>query len=85
MEAVQAAITRYGNPEILSTDQGCPFTSQAFTGLLQTHDLHVSMDGTGRWRDNVFVEQLWRNRKDEEVDLHVYETVRDAHKGYAAT
>lgn len=61
VEAVQEAISRYGPPEIFNTDQGCQFTSQEFTGLLQTHGIQISMDGTGRWRDNVFVERLWRS------------------------
>lgn len=81
VEAVQEAISRYGPPEIFNTDQGCQFTSQEFTGLLQTHGIQISMDGTGRWRDNVFVERLWRSLKYEEVYLHAYETVRDAHQG----
>jgi putative transposase len=81
MEAVQEAISRHGPPEIFNTDQGCQFTSQEFTGLLQTHGIQISMDGTGRWRDNVFVERRWRSLKYEEVYLHAYETVRDAHQG----
>ena len=60
LEAVREAITRYGNPEIFNTEQGCQFTSQAFTGLLHDHGLQISMDGTGCWRDNVFVKRLWR-------------------------
>ncbi|MDF0677264.1 MAG: IS3 family transposase [Nitrospira sp.] len=72
------AVTRYGCPEIFNTDQGCQFTSQAFTGLLKDYGIQISMDGTGRWRDTVFVERLWRSRKYEEVSLHAYETVSDA-------
>lgn len=83
LEAVQEAITRYGPPEIFNTDQGCQFTSQEFTGLLQAHGIQISMDGTGRWRDNVFVERLWRSLKYEEVYLHAYETMREAHQGVA--
>lgn len=83
VEAVQEAISRYGCPEIFNTDQGCQFTSQAFTGLLKDHGIQISMDGAGCWRDNVFVERLWRSLKYEEVYLHAYETVRDAHQGVA--
>ena len=83
VDAVQEAITRYGPPEIFNTDQGCQFTSQEFTGLLQVHDIQISMDGAGRWRDNVFVERLWRSLKYEEVYLHAYETVCDAQDGVA--
>ena len=72
---------RYGTPEIFNTDQGCQFTSQEFTGLLTDHGIQISMDGTGRWRDNVFVERLWRSLKYEEVYLHAYETVHDAQHG----
>jgi putative transposase len=83
VEAVQEAISRYGCPEIFTTDQGCQFTSQAFTGLLNDHGIQISMEGAGCWRDNVFVERLWRSLKYEEVYLHAYETVRDAHQGVA--
>jgi len=83
VEAVQEAISRYGAPEIFNTDQGCQFTSQEFTGLLKDHGIQISMDGTRRWRDNVFVERLWRSLKYEEVYLQAYETVRDAQEGVA--
>jgi putative transposase len=63
LEAVREAITHYGCPEIFHTDQGCQFTSQEFTGLLNDPWIRISMDGTGRWRDNVFVERLWRSLK----------------------
>ena len=81
VDAVQEAITRYGTPEIFNTDQGCQFTSQEFTGLLNDHGIQISMDGAGRWRDNVFVERLWRSLKYEEVYLHAYETIREAQQG----
>jgi len=83
LDAAREAITRYGQPEIFNTDQGCQFTSLEFTGLLQGHGIQISMDGTGRWRDNVFVERLWRSLKYEEVYLHAYETVHDAQQGIA--
>ncbi|MEO7862089.1 MAG: IS3 family transposase, partial [Nitrospirales bacterium] len=81
LEAVQDAVSRYGPPEIFNTDQGGQFTSQAFTGLLLTHGLQISMDGRGGWRDNVFVERRWKSLKYEEVYLHAYETVSAAHQG----
>jgi putative transposase len=72
---------------ICNTDQGCQFTSLEFTELLKDHEIQISMDGTGRWRedDNVFVERLWRSLKYEEVYLHAYETVCDAHQEGRAT
>jgi putative transposase len=83
LEAVQEALASSGTPEIFNTDQGCPFTSQEFIGLLNDHGIQISMDGTGCWRDNVFVERWWRSLKYEEVYLHADETVRDAHQGVA--
>jgi putative transposase len=81
VEAAQAAITRHGPPEVFNTDQGCQFTSQEFTGLLKSHGIQISMNRTGRWRDNVFVERLWRSLKYEEVYLQAYETVHDTREG----
>lgn len=83
LETVREALTRSGHPAIFNTDQGCQFTSQECTGLLKDHGIQISMDGAGRWRDNVFVERLWRSLKYEEVSLHAYETVCDAHQGVA--
>jgi putative transposase len=80
-EAVQEALASYGTPEIFNTDQGCQFTSLEFTSLLKEHSIQISMDGTGCWRDNVFVERLWKSIKYEEVYLHAYETVSAAHQG----
>ena len=74
VEALEDALTRYGPPEIFNTDQGAQFTSQAFTTVLKTHAVAISMDGKGRWVDNVFVERLWRSVKYEDVYLHAYET-----------
>lgn len=79
--AVQEAITRYGTPEIFNTDQGCQFTSMEFTGLLQQNSIAISMDGKGCWRDNVFVERLWRSVKYEEVYLRAYDSVSEARQG----
>lgn len=81
LDAVQDAIHRYGKPAIFNTDQGCQFTSQEFTGLLKDHGIQISMDGTGCWRDNVFVERLWRSVKYEEVYLRAYDGVSDAKRG----
>ena len=81
VEAVEEAIGRYGRPEIFNTDQGVQFTSAAFTGLLQAQGIRISMDGRGCWRDNVFVERLWRTIKYEEVYLHAYATVAEARAG----
>jgi putative transposase len=81
LDAVQDAVSRYGPPEIFNTDQGCQFTSLEFTGLLTHHGIQISMDGKGCWRDNVFVERLWKSIKYEEVYLHAYETVSAAHQG----
>ena len=81
MEAVQEALVSYGTPDIFNTDQGCQFTSQAFTGLLKDHGIQISMVGTGCWRDNVFVERLWRSVKYEEVYLRAYDCIRAARQG----
>ena len=78
VEAVEEALGRYGKPEIFNTDQGCQFTSAAFTGLLQAHGIRISMDGRGRWLDNVFIERLWKTVKYEEVYLRAYESVSAA-------
>jgi putative transposase len=81
IEAVQEAINRYGTPDIFNTDQGCQFTSLEFTGLLKQNNIAISMDGKGCWRDNVFVERLWRSVKYEEVYLHAYDSVSEAKSG----
>ena len=67
VEAVEEALARHGKPEIFNTDQGSQFTSTVFTGLLTDNAIAISMDGRGAWRDNVFVERLWRSVKYEEV------------------
>ena len=81
MEAVQEAISHYGKPDIFNTDQGYQFTSSEFTGLLKDSSIQISMDGKGCWRDNVFVERLWKSVKYEEVYLHAYDSVSEARKG----
>ncbi len=83
VEALEEAITNYGTPEILNTDQGSQFTSQDFTDVLRAHEIRISMDGKGRWIDNVFVERLWKSVKYEHVYLHAYESVADARRQLA--
>ena len=80
VEAVKEAFGRYGTPEIFNTDQGCQFTSEEFTGLLKQAGVLISMDGKGSWRDNVFVERLWRNVKYEEVYIYAYDSITEARK-----
>jgi putative transposase len=69
VEALEEAIVRYGKPTIFNSDQGSQFTSEAFTGVLLRDDIAISMDGKGAWRDNVFIERLWKSVKHEEVYL----------------
>jgi putative transposase len=83
VEALQEAIAKFGVPEIFNTDQGAQFTSAEFIGVLKQHGIRISMDGRGRWRDNVFVERLWKSIKYEEVYLHAYESVSAARAGIA--
>ena len=78
IEALEEALARHGRPEILNTDQGSQFTSTAFTDVLLKAGVIISMDGKGSWRDNVFVERLWRSIKYEEVYLKAYGTVAEA-------
>ena len=78
VEALDEAITRYGVPEIMNTDQGSQFTGTEFIATLTQHAIRISMDGKGCWRDNVFVERLWKTIKYEEVYLHAYDTVSAA-------
>jgi putative transposase len=78
LDAVEEALARYGRPKIFNTDQGSQFTSAAFTGLLLENAIAISMDGRGSWRDNVFVERLWRSVKYEEVYLYAYDSVSQA-------
>jgi putative transposase len=78
LDALEEAIDKYGTPEIVNTDQGSQFTSQAFTGYLKDNEIEISMDGKGSWRDNVFVERLWRTVKYEHVYLHAYDSTSEA-------
>jgi putative transposase len=78
VEALEEALARHGRPEVFNTDQGSPFTSLDFTSVLLKAGIAISMDGKGSWRDNVFVERLWRSIKYEEVYLRAYDTVSEA-------
>jgi putative transposase len=77
IEAVEEALARFGAPEIFNTDQGSQFTAENFIKPLEARGVRVSMDGKGRWIDNVFVERLWRSVKYEDIYLHAYETPRE--------
>jgi putative transposase len=81
VEALEEAIAKYGPPEIFNTDQGSQFTASSFIHVLQKNRIQISMDGRGAWRDNVFVERLWRSVKYEEVYLHAYDSVAAAKDG----
>jgi putative transposase len=78
VEALEEAITRYGKPKVFNSDQGSQFTGEDFTDVLLGHEIQISMDGKGAWRDNVFVERLWKSVKYEEVYLRAYDTVAEA-------
>jgi len=78
IDAVEEAIARRGCPKIFNTDQGCQFTDSDFVDLLKRHDIAISMDGKGAWRDNVLVERFWRSIKYEEVYLRAYESAPEA-------
>ena len=79
--ALEEAIARFGRPEIFNTDQGSQFTNFAFTNTLKGADIRISMDGRGRWMDNVFIERLWRSLKYECVYLNAFETGGEARTG----
>ena len=78
VETLEDALARHGRPDIFNTDQGSQFTGAAFTGVLSQKAVAISMDGKGAWRDNVFVERLWRSVKYEEVYLKAYDSVSEA-------
>ena len=82
-EAMEEALVKYGKPEIFNTDQGSQFTGKEFTGVLTSNAIAISMDGKGSWRDNVFVERLWRSVKYEEVYLRAYGSVGEARASIA--
>jgi putative transposase len=78
IETLEDALAKHGKPDIFNTDQGSQFTCEAFTDVLHKRDIKISMDGKGAWRDNVFIERLWRTVKYEEVYLRAYDSVSDA-------
>ena len=81
LEALEEALAQHGRPNIFNTDQGSQFTSPRFTGVLLAAGVRVSMDGRGRWMDNVFIERLWRSLKYECVYLHAFETGSELRAG----
>src|SRR5204863_374503 len=85
VETLEDALARHGKPEIFNTDQGSQFTGAAFTSALASNGIAISMDGKGAWRDNVFVERLWRSVKYEEVYLRAYEVAGNRHFENAAS
>jgi len=80
IEALEEALRNYGTPDIFNTDQGSQFTSDGFTRVLNDHHINISMDGRGRWRDNIFIERLWKTVKYQEVYLKAYESITHARK-----
>ena len=80
LEALEEALQRFGTPEIFNTDQGSQFTSEAFTEALTSRVIRISMDGKGRWMDNIFIERLWRSVKYEEVYLKAYGSIGEARR-----
>jgi putative transposase len=83
IEALEEAIRTYGTPEIFNTDQGSQFTSDAFTSILRNHGVKISMDGKGRWIDNVFIERLWRSVKYQDIYLKAYRSIGELKRGLA--
>ena len=81
IEALEEAIRVYGTPEIFNTDQGSQFTSDDFTGILKSHTIKISMDGRGRWIDNVFIERLWRSVKYQDIYLKAYSSIGELREG----
>ena len=80
IEALEEALRKYGTPDIFNTDQGSQFTSLEFTDILANHNIKISMDGQGRWRDNIFIERLWKTVKYQEVYLKAYESISHGRK-----
>ncbi len=77
VSALNSAIRKHGTPEIFNTDQGSQYTSEAFTNVLKNNDIRISMDGKGRFMDNIFIERLWRSLKYEEIYLKEYSTIKE--------
>ena len=80
-EALKQALRRYGKPEIFNTDQGSQFTSRGFVGVLESHGIHVSMDGRGRVQDNIFIERLWWTLKYHYIYLHAFDSGSELRQG----
>lgn len=80
-EALEEAIVRYGTPEIFNSDQGSQFTSEAFTDILSANGIKISMDGRGRWVDNIMIERLWKSVKYEDIYLKAYDSIPAAREG----
>ena len=83
VEALQDALQTYGTPEIINSDQDSQFTTPGFTGVLQAHQIAISIDGRGRWRDNLFIERLWKSVKYEDIYLKAYGSLAEAQAGLA--
>jgi putative transposase len=83
VDALEEAISKYGRPDIFNTDQGCQFTAEVFTGTLRSKDIAISMDGKGRWVDNVFIERLWKSVKYEDIYLKAYGSMAEVKEGLA--
>jgi putative transposase len=83
VDALKEAIAKYGCPDIFNTDQGSQFTAEAFTNILQSKGIAISMDGKGRWRDNVFIERLWKSVKYEDIYLKAYASMKEVKNGLA--
>jgi putative transposase len=81
VEALQEALDRHGSPDIFNSDQGVQFTSAAFTGVLSASGVRISMDGKGRYLDNIFIERLWRSLKYEDIYIKAYASVSEARRG----
>jgi putative transposase len=80
-DALEEAIRKHGIPDIFNSDQGSQFTSEEFTGILISHCIKISMDGRGRWMDNVFIERLWRSVKYEDIYLKAYKSIAEVRQG----
>jgi len=83
VDALEEALSTYGCPDIFNTDQGSQFTSEAFTDTLHAHGISISMDGKGRWMDNVFIERLWKSVKYEDIYLKAYASMAEVKSGLA--
>jgi Transposase and inactivated derivatives len=83
-DALEEAITKYGCPDIFNTDQGSQFTAEVFTNILRSNSIDISMDGKGRWRDNVFIERLWKSVKYEDIYLKAYASMAEVKNGLAS-